>query len=161
MGFESKEYNEIFAGRIDGIWLPLLDEYTQASKKILFGDGRFATKVSDSAQNGILVSAAGHPHNMYLEQILDAGLLGLMTFILFYFVLLKKASKNLRIINKYKIKEYQYAVIASLISYLVSGLTGRSFFPNAENSYVWIIVGMAIVINTIVENSGEFIEQET
>ncbi len=160
-GFESKEYDDIFAGRIEGIWKPLFDEYSQSAKKFLIGNGRYAIKVSDSANNGSLISAAGHPHNMYIEQILDAGILGLIVFVLFYFVLLTRAFRNLSKPILPRLREYQYAVIVSLISFLISGLTGRSFFPDAENSFIWIVVGIAIVINRLIEDSGKLVEEAT
>ena len=160
-GFESKEYDDICAGRIEGIWKPLFDEYSQSAKKFLIGNGRYAIKVSDSANNGSLISAAGHPHNMYIEQILDAGILGLIVFVLFYFVLLTRAFRNLSKPILPRLREYQYAVIVSLISFLISGLTGRSFFPDAENSFIWIVVGIAIVINRLIEDSGKLVEEAT
>ena len=160
-GFESKEYDEISAGRIEGIWKPLFDEYSKNAKKILIGNGRYAIKVSDSANSGYLVGAAGHPHNMYIEQILDAGIPGLIVFVFFYFVLLKRAFRNLRKPSLPRLREYQYAVIVSLISFLISGLTGRSFFPSDENSFIWIVLGIAIVINRIIEDSRKLVEEAT
>lgn len=154
-GFETKQYNEIFAGRIDGIWLPLWDEYSQSATKILVGNGRYSIKVSDSANRGYLVSAAGHPHNMYIEAILDAGILGLIVFVSFYYILFKKTFKNLKRFRFPELREYQFAVLVSLMSFLIAGLTGRSFFPRMENSFIWLVIGITIALNRIVENSGE------
>jgi len=153
-GFESREYNEIFAGRIDGIWLPLWDEYSQSATKILVGNGRYSIKVSDSANRGYLASAAGHPHNMYIEAILDAGILGLIVFLSFYYTLLKKTFKNLKRFRFPELREYQFAVLVSLMSFLIAGLTGRSFFPKMENSFIWLVIGITIALNKFVENSG-------
>jgi len=158
-GFKSREYNEIFAGRIDGIWLPLWDEYSKSAKKMLIGNGRYSIKVSDSANRGYLVSAAGHPHNMYMEAILDAGILGLIVFVSFYYILLKKTFKNLKRFRFPELREYQFAVLVSLMSFLIAGLTGRSFFPRTENSFIWLVIGITIALNRIVENSGESVAE--
>jgi len=158
-GFESNQLNEIFAGRIDGIWLPLWDEYSQSVTKILVGNGMYSIKVSDSANRGYLISAATHPHNMYIEAILDAGIFGLILFVSFYFILLKKTFKNLKRFRVPELKEYQFAVLVSLMSFLIAGLTGRSFFPRMENSFIWLVIGITIALNRIVENSGESVAE--
>ncbi|MDL1979739.1 MAG: O-antigen ligase family protein [Deltaproteobacteria bacterium] len=144
-GIESRDRNALFAGRIEKLWVPLIYEYTHDYKKLILGNGRYAIRSSDVNKQGIIREAT-HPHNMYLEQIIDAGLIGVVTFIAFYIILLRKACKSLGNINDYKIKEHHYAVIVSLSCYLISGITDRSFFPDPANGFLWVVVGIAIVI---------------
>ena len=160
-GLESGDRVEISAGRTDRSWLPLIVEYVKSPKKLLLGNGRFAILSSDAVASGITPNTYKHPHNMYLEQILDAGIFGLIAIMLFFIVLFKKIYKNLSYIQDFKLKEYQYAVIASLISYFLAGITGRSLFPDSKGAFFWIIVGIAVVIIRMVQESGENINAKT
>lgn len=151
-GLEEHDLESISAGRIDGIWLPLIEEHTRDSKKLLLGNGRYGMKISEAAQSSIMVSSS-HPHNMYLEQIVDAGLIGFIIFILFFILLLQKISRNLHYLPNGRLKEYHYAIYVSIISYMLAGMTGRSFFPMFLNSYLWIVIGIAIALIRMLQES--------
>lgn len=156
-GLESNDLELISAGRIEGIWLPLVEEFTGDAGDLLLGKGRYAILSSQAAQRELILIVE-HPHNMYLEQLIDAGLIGLITFMLFFILLLKKAFKSLGNIRDYKVREYQYAMIVSIVSYLIAGMTGRSFFPLLSNGYLWIIAGLAIAIIYRFQYSGESLD---
>ena len=148
-GFQTKDRVEISAGRIDYIWLPLVDEYASNPKKLFFGDGRFAICASDSASKGKILQNITHPHNMYLEIILDAGLIGLIFFIAFYYTILKKALQALPFIRDEGLKGYLYANIISILCFLISGITDRSLFPKDDTLFIWIILASTIIITRI------------
>jgi hypothetical protein len=159
-GLGSKDRHEISAGRIDNIWIPLIDEYLENPKKLLFGNGRYAIISSDSAARGVILDVR-NPHSMYLEQILDAGIIGLLIVMLFYVYLFKKIYKCIGAIKDVKTREYLYAVIVAMMSFFIAGITGRSLFPRVSNSYFWIILGVALAILMIQENSGDHVRNET
>ena len=92
-GLKSKDLNEIFAGRVNDIWLPLIYEYRDNPQKMIFGNGRYSILTSKAASNAIILDVE-HPHNMYLELILDVGLIGFFIVIIPIFLLLKGAIKN-------------------------------------------------------------------
>jgi hypothetical protein len=63
------------------------------SKKILFGNGRYAMVSTDAHKRRTVIQAM-HPHNMYLEVFLDAGLVGLLIILsLFGYLLLKSHTR--------------------------------------------------------------------
>jgi len=159
-GLESKDLNTILAGRMENMWIPLSDEYIHDYRKLFFGNGRYAMSTSEAAQKGLLKTTATHPHNMYLEQVLEAGLIGLVAFLLLFLVLFKKAYGALNNIHDQKVREYQYAVIVSLICYLISGFTERSFFPTISNGFLWIVIGFLIVITRLSEDSQKYNDAE-
>lgn len=142
---ETKNLNSITAGRVDTIWLPLIKEYSQDYKKLLVGQGRFSVRISDSYKRGNIL-AVGHPHNMYLEVILDSGILGFVVFFGAFGAIVYKIFNSLRTIEDLDLKEYQYAAVTSILAFLLSGLVGRSFFPQLPNAYIWIILGYSIAI---------------
>jgi O-antigen ligase len=154
-GIDSGDRNKISAGRTDNTWLPLIEEYTQDPQKLLIGNGRYAIVSSKAVIQGYAPDDFWHPHNMYLELIIDSGLVGFMCVVPLFVLILRKIHKNLGTVRDLKIREYHYAVIVSMISYFVAGITGRSFFPGLKNSYLWIIIGIGIAMLQIRETSGE------
>ena len=159
-GLKSGDWDEIFAGRVQGIWVPLVEEYGKSPAKLLFGNGRYAILSSDSATRGIILETVEHPHNMYLEQILDVGIFGLILIIAFFAFLLKRCYVCLRRSNNSEMKEYYSAFLVSLLCYFAGGLTGRSLFPTLTNSYFWFIAGITIALNRSSETLGENTDSE-
>jgi O-antigen ligase len=157
-GVGTRDRGKISAGRIDQIWLPLIEEYSHSPKKLLFGNGRFAIVSSDAVSRGIAADHM-HPHNMYLEQMLDAGLIGLAVFMSFFILLFKKMLYFFNNIESSKLNEYYYAIIVSMISFFIAGLTGRSLFPGGKSCFFWIVVSLSIVIIRILQESKNSTEQ--
>jgi hypothetical protein len=145
-GLDTMDRNEISAGRIDKNWLPLINEYLNEPNKLLFGNGRYATASSESAAKGLIPAGRSHPHNMYLEQILDAGIILFLFVISFFAFIMLNIFNSLKVIREKKTREYQYAVFVSLTSYFVAGITGRTLFPSGKNAFLWIILGLGIAI---------------
>jgi hypothetical protein len=153
-GLDSLDANEILAGRVDNIWLPLIEEYMQDPSKLMFGNGRYGILTSDVAARGY-ISDVSKAHNMYLEQILDTGIIGFVMVISLFIVFFKKVLRSLTYIHNNVAREYQYAIIASLISFGAAGISGRSLFPQLSNGYFWIILGLSFAIMRMEESSGE------
>jgi O-antigen ligase len=139
-GLEEKDANEITAGRALDIWGPLVNESMDNYEKLVLGNGRRAIVYSDAANTGKILKVT-HPHDMYLELVLDSGLVGLAGVMPFYIILLRQTYRSLKSIDDNELREYQYAVIVALIGFLISGLTDRSLFPNDENCYLWAVMG--------------------
>ncbi len=145
-GLASNDLNEISAGRIEGIWLPLMTEYSRDPAKLAFGGGRYAILDSEAAERGRILFGIHHPHNMYLELVLDAGLIGLFVLVPFFVLFLKKTWRTLRKPSEPSLKESTYAVTVGLLCYLMSGMTDRTVFPDLQNCYLWIVLGLAVAL---------------
>ena len=78
-GFD-EDANAVSAGRIDGIWAPLLPELLNSP---LWGNGLGSIMWSHALTNGAM-DAVTHPHNAYLEALLDMGLIGLAALLAYY-----------------------------------------------------------------------------
>jgi hypothetical protein len=145
-GFETGDRNELLAGRVDHIWLPLLEEAAGSDPKtILFGNGRYAMVSTDVHKKRSVIQAM-HPHNMYLEAFLDAGLVGLLIMLSLFAYLVVKAYRHLKLAENTPYKEYLIATITAVLCFLISGMTDRTFFPDEINGYLWVIVGLALVL---------------
>lgn len=140
-GIDTKDINEISAGRTNDIWIPLIMENISNPKKLLFGNGRYGILNSDVSKSGVILDVK-HPHNMYLELFIDSGIIGLIGIMSFLIIILRNLYRSTEMFTDNKYREYQYAIIVSIIAYFISGLTGRSLFPDLNNSYLWIILGI-------------------
>ena len=129
----------ISAGRIDGIWQPLLPE---ALKSPLWGNGLDSILWSSPMSTGGMVVVA-HPHNAYLEALLDMGLIGLALMLLFHW----HVWKGFRALgsNPYLtpvMRGFFQGACAALVAFAVACMTGGSLRPHPENALLWIAIGM-------------------
>lgn len=145
-GLQAKNRNAISAGRIDNIWIPLINEISKSPRDILIGRGRFAILFSKAHKSGIMLRT-GHAHNMYLGAVLDVGLIGLMFFLGFFLFYLKKFLIHTRkVYVSTENREILYGIIVSIIVFLFAGMTGRSFFPTITNYPIWFVLALGSVI---------------
>jgi O-antigen ligase len=153
-GLESGDLNEVFTGRIDDIWMPLLSEWFNDTKLFLFGTGRFAMMSSAVYRIGI-IEQTGHPHNAFIQVFLDNGIILFLGFVLLLIKLLKSAWLNIRKINS----DIGWALLVSIICYLVSCFSGRSFYPTDENTFLFAII--ALLVNYLIlhtTSTGDYAE---
>lgn len=129
----------VSAGRIEGIWLPLLPEVV---KNPLFGNGLGSTMWSFPMQSGAMIPA-GHPHNAYLEALLDMGVVGCALIIAYYVHVWRdfRALGSNAWLDSQTRGLFQGAT-AALVAFFVTGLTGGGFRPDAETAYLWIAIGL-------------------
>jgi hypothetical protein len=156
VGIRSKDVDEISAGRTDQIWLPLIHEYIHDPFRLFFGNGRYSilsTKSTNVALKGEIIEIIDHPHNMYLELILDSGLIGFTIVIGAFINMFLRVSKVIRFNEGNKLNEYYYGILVSLICFFLSGMTGRSLFPMLPNSFFWVVLGILIASARVLDES--------
>jgi O-antigen ligase len=129
----------VSAGRIDGIWLPLLPE---TLKSPLWGNGIDSIMWSQPMLNGS-IEFVGHPHNAYLQAVLDMGLIGLVLLLAYYW----HVWKGFRALgsNAYLspvMRGFFQGACAALVGFAVAGMSGGSLRPQPENIFLWIAIGM-------------------
>ncbi|MCX7920934.1 MAG: O-antigen ligase family protein [Clostridia bacterium] len=144
-GIGDKDLNDISAGRTEQIWMPLINEYIEEPVKLLIGAGRYAIMNTDVFRDNVILRMI-HAHNMYLDAVLDVGVLGLAFFLYFFGKFLILLSKTHKSINNALYADMLYGIEVSLLAFLVSGFTGRGFFPTLYNAFVWIILGLGLSI---------------
>jgi O-antigen ligase len=131
--------NAVSANRIEGIWLPLLPEL---AKSPLWGSGLNSTQWSYPNQLGAM-DPVGHPHNAYLEAMLDMGLIGLALLLAYYWHVWKSfralgSNANL----SPELRAFFQGACAVLICFLITNWTGSSLRPSHEFAYLWVAIGM-------------------
>jgi O-antigen ligase len=138
LGFDEGA-NAVTAGRIQGLWLPLLPEVL---KSPLWGSGLDSIKWSYPMQIEAL-RPTSHPHNAYLQTLLDMGIIGLALLLAYY----AKVWKGFRALgsNAWLTPEMRglfQGATAALLAFFATGLVGSSLRPEAESAYLWLAIGL-------------------
>ena len=136
--------NAVSAGRIEGLWLPLLPEFLRSP---LFGHGLASILWSDvmhlaeAGEAGVIGST--HPHNAYLETLLDMGLAGLALLGAYYLhvwrglhALGADASLDPRLAGFFQ------GAAAGLAALLAVAVVDSSLAPRVEQVYLWLAIGL-------------------
>ncbi len=131
--------NAVSAGRIDEIWLPLMPEILSSPP---WGNGLDAVMWSKAMWSGAMYEVT-HPHNAYLQAILDMGVGGLLLLLAYY----GHVARSLRRLgsNAYlspTLRGVFQGALAGLVCFLVTGMAGSSLRPTPEFTFLWIAIGM-------------------
>jgi O-antigen ligase len=139
---EGAGLDAITAGRLNGLWLPLLPEVL---RNPLFGNGIGSILWSDAMRRGAGHSllAVTHPHNAYLAALLDMGVLGLL-LLCGYFV---HVWKGFRVLANDPgvapmLRGFFQGAAAALLSTLIADFTDSSLAPRPEQAFLWLAIGM-------------------
>jgi O-antigen ligase len=127
------------AGRIEGIWAPLLPEVANSP---LWGNGLGSILWSFPMVNEAMLRT-GTPHNAYLEALLDMGILGLTLLMAYYAHVWKKfrtlaSSAGLN----GELRGLFQGASAALIAFFVTCLVNGSLRPDSDSAYLWIAIGL-------------------
>jgi len=140
-GFESGP-DAISAGRVDFIWLPLLPDVLSSP---IYGHGLGSIVWSEAMRRGagVTILAVGHPHNAYLQALLDMGIIGLI-LVCAYFVHVWNGFRALSSDPTLspKLRGFYLGAAAGLASLLLSYVTDSSLLPRPEQIFLWLAIGM-------------------
>jgi len=136
--------NAVSAGRIDGLWLPLLPEalaspvFGHGLGSILWSHAMHAAQAGDPR-----IIGATHPHNAYLETLLDMGLAGLVLFGAYYL----HVWRGLRALAADAALDpllggFFQGAAAALAALLAVAVADSSLAPRAEQVYLWLAIGL-------------------
>ena len=134
--------NAISAGRIEGLWLPLAPEVLRSP---IYGSGLRSILWSDAmrAGGGVTMIATTHPHNAYLETLLDMGIAGLV-LLGAYFLHVWRGFRQLSVDPALSpaLRGFYRGAMAGLASFLVAGIADSSLTPKPEQVFLWLAIGM-------------------
>jgi len=147
-GVGDSDLDTITAGRLDNIWTPLINELAKKPDIILFGGGQNYIYEMEASKNQAMLNV-GHAHNMYLTTVIDSGSIVLVILLVFIGWFLYVLSKSLKNIDDKLTKDTQIALIIAVISYMARGFTGGFIFPDTNNTFIWLSLGLGIAIANI------------
>jgi O-Antigen ligase len=132
----------ISAGRVNGLWLPLLPEVLHHP---LFGNGIGSILWSEPMRRGAgeTVLAVTHPHNAYLQAALDMGIVGLVLLCAYFAHVwngLRTLAKDPTLLPA--LRGFHQGAAAGLLGMLVANLTDSSLAPRPEQVFLWLAIGM-------------------
>jgi O-antigen ligase len=134
--------NAISAGRLDGLWLPLLPEVLRSP---VYGHGLASILWSEPMRQGggITVIAVTYPHNAYLGALLDMGIVGLV-LLCTYFAHVWKGFRALSVDPALSptLRGFYQGAAAGLACFLISSVTDSSLTPVPEQVFLWLAIGM-------------------
>jgi hypothetical protein len=138
-GFDSGSADAVSAGRIEHIWLPLVPDALQSP---VWGQGLDSIMWSHAMTSGSMLFV-GHPHNAYLQAILDMGLIGLGLIVAYYFTVWRgfRALGSNAYLSP-TMRGFFQGACAALVAFAVAGMTGGSLRPQPENVPLWIAIGI-------------------
>ncbi|MFK7913938.1 MAG: O-antigen ligase family protein [Pseudomonadales bacterium] len=88
-----------------------------------------------------LSMAVSHPHNAYLQTVFDNGIFGAL-FVVAYFVWLATRSYGLFKSDHRTTRLVGGLGLAWICTYLISGITASTFYPNEGSIFLWAIMGL-------------------
>lgn len=144
-GVGSNDANEISAGRTELIWYPLIKELQEKPIQLIFGGGRFAITNTDVYRQHRILDV-GHAHNMYLDTVLDVGLVGLGFLLVFYLSMMWRMNL-VRLKNEDQITlEISTCVMVAIIGFFIRGVSDGCMMPIPANVYIWIQFGIGYAV---------------
>jgi O-antigen ligase len=134
--------NAVTAGRLEGLWLPLLPEILRSP---LYGNGLGSILWSEAMRmaDGRAILGTTHPHNAYLQALLDMGIAGLI-LICAYFAHVWKGFRALSVDPALSpgLRGFYLGAAAGLVSFLVAAIADSSLAPRPEQVFLWLAIGM-------------------
>ncbi|HZS67254.1 MAG TPA: O-antigen ligase family protein [Burkholderiales bacterium] len=133
------DVNEFSAGRMNDIWIPLFPELF---KSPIWGNGLDSIMWSKAMWTDQM-AVVTHPHNAYMQAILDMGLVGMALLLAFYWHVYRSA-RDLGS-NAYlspTMRGFYQGLVASLLCFIITGFVGSSLRPSQEFAFLWIAIGM-------------------
>lgn len=157
-GEEITNLDEVTAGR-DKIWAAVIPKICESP---VFGFGREAMRRTGlqqdlenqyGAREGVDVA---HPHNAYLEVLLDSGVIGLIIIVGFHIFICVYAARLFVDRGDPLYTAVGGVALALLTGHLVSFMGGQSFYAEEIDVGLWCAIG--IMLRLYVER-GRFAEQ--
>ena len=158
ISLEDADLYVITAGR--NIAWPLVIE--KIGEAPLFGYGREGMKQTGTAQELIRYYGESfpHPHNAYLELVLDNGVIGAILVLLFYIVIVKY-SLSLFMDSRSRLYRAGGGVCLFLVmAFMVAGVGSQTFYPREGAVGMWCAIGLMLRIHVKREKAQELGESE-
>ncbi|MGE5116998.1 MAG: O-antigen ligase family protein [Betaproteobacteria bacterium] len=131
--------DKLSAGRIY-IWESLAPEIARSP---IYGRGLMSTQWSRYVRSGAF--DANHPHNLYLEILMDGGVYGAICMFVFYrwvWRSFRRLARDERFDPD--VRGFFLGASAGFVGMLTYGLTNGHWYPAPEQVFFWLAIGLAI-----------------
>jgi len=102
--------------------------------------------------------SAPHPHNAYLEMLLDNGLFGFTVVVLLFSLIIKNSLSLFQAKDNDIYQAVGGTCLAIVGAHLVGSLTGQTFYPNEASVGLWCSIGLLLrmVVDRRTSGGGTF-----
>lgn len=97
---------------------------------------------------------AEHTHNLFLQIIIETGILGLITFIGILFKFYQTLCCGLKVSKDKEISIYLVAFISGMTGFLIQSLFDNTWYNNKIVLIFWIFVAFAMVSRNLIERKS-------
>ena len=139
-GLTSKDVNEISAGRVENLWLPLLPDI---ANHLWFGQGLQSIMWTD-AQRFQEIFPANLAHNAFLDLLLDFGIVGALPVVGWYAYMWRGLRRGARNDPDPKFRAFFAGGNLALLAFLLSSLTNNRLTPAATSCLLWVCAGVLL-----------------
>ena len=139
-GVATGNRSEISAGRLDKIWLPLLDDF---SLTWLFPHGPSAIMWSRPMLNGAILFV-GHTHSAYMGLLYDYGILCGALIVGFLFYLFRQFVRYARQDSDPAMRHLFEGAAVAMLVIAMQGISDDRFTPTVARTPFWCAVGILI-----------------
>jgi hypothetical protein len=133
LGVTHGSQEDLSSGRVDNLWLPLLPRVLESP---LWGHGLIFV-----AHSG-LPHFAAQAHNAWLDLLLDAGILGLVVVLGFYFSMVRSFWRAIDDEPLPQMKGFFRGASVGLVALLVQAFFDDRLFPNTPQLMFWMAYGL-------------------
>jgi len=151
-----KDEAEITSGR-NTVWPLVIDKIKQAP---LFGYGRFAMQRTGLTAYvaEVLHDEFPHPHEAYLEQLLDNGIIGFMCVMPLFLTLLKRSASLFLDRDETLYEASGGIALALLLGLFIAAFGAQTFYPREGVVGMWAAAGVALRVSVDRAKRREIIE---
>lgn len=152
--YNTQSKNSLFYGDYSKLFRAA---YLVSLKNNFIGSGHKSFIFECIKLNVINISCNNHPHNIYLEVLVNLGLLGLFLIIIILFLSINKSSRFL--LKKNVNEKEKITLILFVVFFITEYIPLRSYgsiFSTFNGSIFWFFLGLLIYINNfyIKKNKG-------
>ena len=139
-GLTSKDVNEISAGRVENLWVPLLPDIAD---HLWFGQGLQSIMWTD-AQLFQEIYPVNYAHNAFLDLVLDFGLIGAIPVAAWYAYIWRGFYRGASTDPDPQYRGFFFGGHLALLSFFLYALTNSRLTPSAPTSLLWIAGGVLL-----------------
>lgn len=91
-----------------------------------------------------------YAHNIYLHMAGETGLLGLVAFIWFLFLVFRNAANNYQRLKDGYLRAASLSLVACLAAFLINGLTETSLYNSRVAMVFWYLIGISLSLKKFI-----------
>ncbi len=99
-------------------------------------------------------AVAEHPHNLFLQLMVDGGICVLILFLLIVFAFCRHLCATLAARPPMALRLYLIAAIAGVGGFLAQGMTDYSFYNHRVALSYWVVIGLGIAWANLAQKEG-------